>query len=116
MTRIFLLVYIIFMEVKTLQALAEPNRLKIVELLKERPYTVNQIASKLDMRQPQASKHLHILAEANIVNVKRLAQLRIYDLNNQPFLELDDWLNSFNSYWDNKMAALDKYIKQIKQK
>ena len=61
----------------TLTALAEPNRLRIVELLRDRPRPVVEIAKRLRLRQPQVSKHLRVLSDAGLVDVRPVAQQRI---------------------------------------
>jgi DNA-binding transcriptional ArsR family regulator len=100
------------MDTKTFTALAEPNRLRIVELLRKQPCSVNQVAESLKLRQPQASKHLHTLSLAGLVTVKPLAQQRMYALNPAPFLQLDDWVNSFQQYWDQRLTTLETYLQK----
>ncbi len=100
------------MDTKTFNALAEPNRLKIIELLREQPRSVNEVASLLKIRQPQASKHLHTLNKAGLVRVQPIAQQRIYALNAEPFLRLEDWVNSFQIYWSQQFNSLEEYLKK----
>ncbi len=83
----------------TFSALAEPHRLHIVELLRNGPRPVNDIVDRLHLNQPQVSKHLKVLADAGIVEVKRHAQQRIYELQQKPFKELDIWINKYRSLW-----------------
>jgi DNA-binding transcriptional ArsR family regulator len=85
LTRIFLLEYTVLMQPNFLSALAEPNRMRIVELLREGPCTVGEIARRLRLRQPQASKHLHVLNEAGLVEVTPVANQRVYRLQAEPF-------------------------------
>jgi len=80
--------------VKTLIALAEPNRLEIVELLREGPLTVGEIAERLGLRQPQTSKHLKVLSDNGIVDVRAEGNRRIYSLRPEPFEAVDAWLRS----------------------
>ena len=101
------------MDTKTFSALAEPNRFRIVELLKEQPYSVNEFAELLKIRQPQASKHLRILSEAGLVVRKPVAQQRIYTLNPNAFIQLDDWVNSFNKLWNKRLDMLNEHLKSI---
>ncbi len=96
----------------TFTALAEPTRLRIVELLREEPRSVNQIATLLNIRQPQASKHLHTLNKAGLVSVKPVAQQRLYSLNPEPFLRLEDWVNSFDRYWNQRLDNLEELLKK----
>lgn len=100
----------------TFSALAEPSRLQIVELLRQRPLAVGQIAERLRMRQPQASKHLRVLAEAGLVQVHPLAQQRIYALRAEPLKELDDWLERYRRLWDERFEQLDDVIRDLQRK
>lgn len=100
----------------TFSALAEPSRLQIVELLRHRPLAVGQIAERLRMRQPQASKHLRVLAEAGLVQVRPLAQQRIYALRAEPLKELDDWLERYRRLWDERFEQLDDVIRDLQRK
>lgn len=104
--------YIRTMDLQTFSALAEPNRLKIVELLREQPRSVNEVALCLKLRQPQASKHLHTLNQAGLVNMRPVAQQRIYALNAEPFLRLEDWANTFHQYWSRQLDSLEKYLQK----
>lgn len=76
------------MNTQTFSALAEPNRLNIVELLLEDSLSVGEIAAKLKLNQPQTSKHLRVLSEAGLVEVQPIANRRIYKLRQEPFQEL----------------------------
>jgi DNA-binding transcriptional ArsR family regulator len=104
------------MDAQTFSALAEPNRLRIVELLREHPCSVGDIAEQLQLRQPQASKHLHTLNRAGLVYVQPVAQQRIYVLNPEPFLRLDDWVNSFERSWEGRLGKLEAYVQQLKER
>ena len=103
------------MDITTLSALAEPNRLRIVELLRDNPYPVGEIATRLAIRQPQVSKHLRVLSEAGLVEVRPLAQQRIYRLQAKPFEELDGWLETFRKIWEKRLDRLDDYMQELKQ-
>lgn len=99
----------------TLSALAEPNRLAIVELLRDGPLTVGEIADRLQIRQPQASKHLKVLNEAGIVEVRPEANRRIYRLRPEPLQEIDDWLESFRGLWEERFERLTDYLQHIQK-
>ena len=103
------------MDVTYLYALAEPTRFRIVELLRERPLAVNEIAEALDLRQPQASKHLRYLAKSGIVTMRPAAQQRIYTLRAEPFINLGEWAHSFERQWQDKLNNLDKYLDTMKK-
>ncbi|NOU71909.1 metalloregulator ArsR/SmtB family transcription factor [Paenibacillus sp. LMG 31458] len=104
------------MDNTTFNALAEPNRLRIVELLLEGPLTVGDIADGLGLRQPQASKHLRVLLEAGLVEVQAVANRRNYKLRLEPFQELDSWLETYRSVWDERLDALENYLQKLKNK
>ncbi|MGM0875713.1 MAG: ArsR/SmtB family transcription factor [Bacillota bacterium] len=100
----------------TLNALAEPNRLHIVELLRDGPLTVGEIAERLGLLQPQTSKHLRVLSKSGLVEVQAIANRRIYNLRHQPFQDLDDWLDSFHRVWHERFDRLDDYLRDLQRK
>ncbi len=99
----------------TLGALAEPNRLRIVELLRGGPRSVNEIVEKLELPQPLVSKHLRVLRNAGLVQVRPHAQQRVYELQAGPFEELDSWVSSFRRLWEDRLDTLDDYLQEIRQ-
>jgi DNA-binding transcriptional ArsR family regulator len=115
LTGIFLSGYIIAMNTTTLSALAEPSRLRIVELLRDQPRPVGEIAERLSMRQPQVSKHLRVLSEAGLVRARPVAQQRIYQLQPKPFQELDSWVDTFRQLWEERLDTLDDYMQELKK-
>lgn len=104
------------MNTQTFSALAEPNRLDIVDLLLEEPLSVGEIAEKLKLNQPQTSKHLRVLSEAGLVEVQPIANRRIYKLRPEPFKELDSWLDSYRRIWEARMGRLDDYLNVLQEK
>jgi DNA-binding transcriptional ArsR family regulator len=97
----------------TWTALTEPNRLHIVELLRDGPLTVGEITEQLKLQQPQVSKHLKVLSEAGIVEVQPQANRRIYKLRREPFQELETWLHSFRRLWEERFDRLDTYLLEL---
>lgn len=104
------------MNPQTFSALAEPNRLHIVELLLKEPLPVGEIADRLHLNQPQTSKHLRVLSEAGIVEVQPQANRRIYKLRPEPFQELDKWLDSYRRIWEARMDRLEDYLDVLQGK
>jgi DNA-binding transcriptional ArsR family regulator len=96
-----------------LQALAEPNRFQIVELLLDRPRSVREIEERLGLNQPQASKHLRVLREAGLVDVRPQAQQRVYALRAQPMNQLHEWVERYRALWDARFQALDELVQEI---
>ena len=91
-------------------ALSEPSRLRIVELLRTRPMSVNEIAEALDIRQPQVSKHLRVLGDSGIVTGEALDRQRIYHLEAEPFEEIGNWLESFEQLWNVRLDSLGSFL------
>ncbi|MGZ7441078.1 ArsR/SmtB family transcription factor [Paenibacillus sp. TH7-28] len=101
------------MDTAVLSALAESNRLHIVELLREGPLTVGGITERLELRQPQVSKHLRVLLDAGIVDMQADANRRIYQLRPEPFQEMDEWLDSYRHIWNERFDRLDAYLQDL---
>ncbi|MGE7132847.1 ArsR/SmtB family transcription factor [Lysinibacillus xylanilyticus] len=99
-----------------LNALSESNRMNIVELLRQGPLTVGEIADQLGLRQPQTSKHLKVLSDNGIVEVQAEANRRIYKLRPEPFQALDSWIQSFQSVMEERFDNLDEYLKELQKK
>jgi len=102
--------------VETFAALAEPNRFRIVELLRSGARTVNEIGERLDLNQPQVSKHLRVLKDAGLVEVEARAQQRVYELRAKPLRELNDWLDRYRKIWDARFEALDELLVELDAK
>jgi DNA-binding transcriptional ArsR family regulator len=101
--------------ITTLNALAEPNRLHIIELLRGGPLPVNEIVERLGLPQPLVSKHLRVLSQAGLVTVRRSAQQRIYQLAPRPFQEFDGWLETFRGIWNQRMDRLEDFLADEKK-
>lgn len=99
----------------TLTALAEPNRLRIIELLRVRPRTVGEISDTLRLRQPQVTKHLQTLEKAGLVLIYPLGQRRVYALTAAPLQQLQQWINSFEPNWKNPPHDLEAYVQAVKR-
>jgi DNA-binding transcriptional ArsR family regulator len=98
---------------ETLSALAEPNRLKIVELLRKGPQRGGDIGARLDLAQPQVSKHLKVLRGAGLVTARPLAQQRLYELRTEPLRELDAWLEPYRRFWNARLDALEARLDRM---
>ncbi len=101
---------------ETFRALAEPNRLQIVELLLAGPRPVGDMVDELGLRQPQVSKHLRVLSEAGLVDVRVDAQRRIYALRPAPLQELEAWLDRYRRIWESNFQRLDALLDHMKAK
>jgi DNA-binding transcriptional ArsR family regulator len=102
--------------IATLQALAEPNRFQIVELLRDGPRPVGDMVERLGLRQPQVSKHLRVLSDAGLVDVRVDAQRRIYALRPAPLKELEGWIERYRRIWEGNFQRLDGVLEELKAK
>lgn len=99
----------------TFQALAEPSRLKIVELLRRGPRSVGAIGERLELAQPQVSKHLAVLKAAGLVEVEARANQRFYELRAAPLAEMHGWLEQYRQLWDQRFSQLDDVLEDLKR-
>src|SRR5512143_1099571 len=98
------------------EALAEPTRRHILDLLRERPRLVGELVETLGISQPGVSKHLRVLREAGLVQVRQDAQRRWYELRPEPLIELDTWLESYRQLWNARLDSLDEYLQTLQGK
>lgn len=95
-----------------LQALAEPRRLAILELLRDGERPVGELVDRLQLSQPAVSKHLRILREAGLVEARTDAQRRLYRIRPEPLAELDDWLTPYRKLWTTHLDLLEEHLRQ----
>src|SRR5437879_4922366 len=100
--------------IETLRALAEPSRFQIVELLRAGPRPFWDMVDRLRLRQPQVSKHLRVLSDAGLVDVRVDAQRRIYALRPAPLQELEVWLERYRRLWEGNFQRLDALLDELK--
>lgn len=89
-----------------LQALADPARFRIVEAMKSGECAVGDIVERMDIRQSGVSRHLRILTEAGIVQMRPDGQRRLYSLRKEAFDQLEAWVEGYRSHWE---ARLDRF-------
>src|ERR1700760_499246 len=104
------------MNAETLAPLGEPNRLRIIELLRAGPRPVNEIHSRLGLRQSQASQHLKVLKEVGLVEMEPRVQQRFYRLRAQPLKQLHKWLDRYRHIWEERFEQLDEIVEELKRK
>ena len=98
------------------EALAEPMRRRILDLLRERPRLVGELAELLDISQPGVSKHLRVLRDVELVRVRQDAQRRWYELHPEPLMEIDTWLASYRHLWATSFDRLDGLLTKLQEK
>jgi DNA-binding transcriptional ArsR family regulator len=92
------------------QALSDPNRRAVLALLLERPRPVGEIVEHLGLSQPGTSKHLKVLREAGLVQVRQDANRRVYALDPGPLNELDVWLAPYRRLWNESLDELGRHL------
>jgi DNA-binding transcriptional ArsR family regulator len=98
-----------------LQALADPSRRTVLEILRDHPATVGELADALPIARPGVSRHLRVLREAGLVDVQQDSQRRIYSLRPDALVEVDEWLGPYRLLWQNRMDALHTEIARGKK-
>lgn len=94
-------------------AIAEPQRREILELLAEGERSVNEIAEAMQMKQPQASKHLLVLKEVGLVQVRVAGQQRLYRLQGEGLKPIHDWTAKFEHCWNERLDRLTQYLSEL---
>lgn len=93
-------------QVRIFQALADPVRLQIVESMKTRERAVGDIVTLTTIHQSGVSRHLRILADAGLVQVRPDGQKRLYSLRRETFDQLDTWMAGFRRHWEKRLDRL----------
>lgn len=98
------------------QALAEPKRREIIELLaRSEGLTSTDISSNFDISAPAISQHLKILRQAKLVDMEKRAQSRIYTINTSSLDELENWVRKTKERWEHRFNRLDEALKDLKE-
>jgi DNA-binding transcriptional ArsR family regulator len=97
-------------------AIAEPQRRRILNLLAGGEQPVNFIAVSLRYKQPQVSKHLRVLREVGLVRVRGAGQQRLYKLDGKGLKPIHDWTKAFECFWNESFDRLDDYLKKLQQR
>lgn len=95
------------------EVLAEPTRRRILDLLVEGDSTVTGLVDGLGMTQPAVSKHLRVLRDAGLVEVRADAQRRIYRLCPEPLRAIDEWLRPYRRAWSGRLDALEAHLDSL---
>jgi DNA-binding transcriptional ArsR family regulator len=96
----------------TFAVLAEPSRREILDLLLDGERPVGELVDELGLSQPAVSKHLRVLREAGLVEVRPDAQRRLYRLRPGPLLELDEWLAPYRALWGRSLDRLGRHLEE----
>jgi DNA-binding transcriptional ArsR family regulator len=104
------------MTATTFDVLAEPTRRRILDLILGGELSVGDLVKRLRISQPGVSKHLRVLREAGLVQVRQDAQRRLYSVRAEPLHEIDDWIAPYRKLWEDRFDALERHLDDIAAK
>ena len=97
-------------------AVAEPRRREILDVLARGELPVNDLVERLGLAQPQVSKHLRVLREVGLVDVREQGRQRMYRLNGRVLKPIYDWVRTYERTWTERFEALDEVLEELKDK
>jgi DNA-binding transcriptional ArsR family regulator len=95
------------------EVVAEPNRRRILDLLREEERAVGELVDELAISQPAVSKHLRVLRDAGLVDVKVDGTRRVYRLRAEPLREIEEWLLPYRKVWNRRLRALERHLDEM---
>src|SRR5689334_5116348 len=98
------------------QAIADPTRREIIDLLARQPMNLNAIADNFDVSRPAISNHIKILNECGIVTVEQIGRERYCKIESGNLREVADWIGQYNDLWEENVNAFEKYLYKLKTK
>ncbi|MDQ0379734.1 ArsR/SmtB family transcription factor [Amycolatopsis thermophila] len=96
-------------------AVAEPRRRQILDLLADGEKPVNDLVSVLGLAQPLVSKHLRVLREVGLVEVRDSGRQRVYRLNARPLKDIHDWVSGYRRWWSERFDRMDVVLAELKE-
>ena len=96
-------------------AMAEPHRRQILDLLRGGERHAGELVERLELSQPGVSKHLKVLRESGLVEVRPEGKQRLYGLRAEPLAEVDAWLEPYRAYWSGRLDALERHLEENPQ-
>jgi DNA-binding transcriptional ArsR family regulator len=100
--------------IATFELLAEPNRRRILDLLRDGERPVGELVDRLSMSQPAVSKHLRVLRDSGLVDVRVDAQRRMYRLRPEALREVDAWIAPYRRLWEDRLDRLERHLQATK--
>jgi len=99
-------------EIAVLEVIAEPTRRRILDAVRDGERSVGELVERVGMHQPGVSRHLKVLRDAGLVEVRRDAQRRLYRLRPEPLMELDAWLEPYRAEWTARLDSLERHLRR----
>ena len=95
-----------------LDVIAEPTRRRILDVVRDGERSVTELVEAVGMHQPGVSRHLKVLRDAGLVEVRKDAQRRLYRLRPEPLIELDAWLEPYRAAWASQLDSLEQHLRR----
>jgi DNA-binding transcriptional ArsR family regulator len=99
-------------EFAVLEVIADPTRRRILDAVRGGERSVGELVEKVGMHQPGVSRHLRVLRDAGLVEVRQDAQRRMYRLRPEPLMELDAWLAPYRAEWTARLDSLEQHLRR----
>ncbi|CAN5498610.1 hypothetical protein BH10ACT3_BH10ACT3_18880 [soil metagenome] len=96
-------------------AVAEPRRRQVLDLLAGGERPVNDLVMQMGLAQPMVSKHLKVLRDVGLVDVRSVGRQRMYRLNAQPLQSIHEWLKGYEQMWSERFDGVDLVLEELKQ-
>jgi len=97
------------------QAIADPTRRAIINMIANQPHNVNAIADKFDVTRQAISLHIQILTDCGLLVVKKQGRDRVCEAQLDKLSEVSVWVDQYRQHWENKLNAMEKYIEELKK-
>jgi DNA-binding transcriptional ArsR family regulator len=98
------------------QAIADPNRRAIINMLAHEKLNLNSVAEHFDISRPAISKHIKILTECGLIEIKQLGRERYCEARLEKLTEVSDWVEQYKRFWNKKLDALESYLDELQAK
>jgi DNA-binding transcriptional ArsR family regulator len=98
------------------QAIADPTRREIINMIAYQSLNLNSVAEKFDISRPAISKHIKILTECGLIEIKQQGRERFCEAKLQKLNEVSDWVEQYKKFWEQKLDSLEEYLKELQSK
>lgn len=109
---VIMYIHVVPAALAVLEVIAEPTRRRILDSVRDGERSVGELVDTVGMHQPGVSRHLKVLRDAGLVEVRRDAQRRLYRLRPEPLMELDEWLEPYRAEWAGRLDSLERHLRR----
>ena len=98
------------------QAIADPTRRKIINMIAQQTLNLNSVSENFDISRPAISKHIKILTECGLIEIRQQGRERYYEAKLQKLNEVSEWIEQYRIFWTNKLGTLEKFLNKTSLK